>query len=774
MEKILFNEYWLFHKGDVEYPEPLDKGSVYMGAKTETKLYGPASRNYVCRTSNFGRVGFCADYWEAISLPHDYVILQEPSEEYNRGLGYFKYENAWYRKEFNLNENDKNKRLTLVFDGVATHCEVYMNGCIVKRNFCGYNTFEVDITDFIKFGDEKNILAVYVTTDSHEGWWYEGGGIYRNVWLVKNEKVSVDLWGLYVNPQKISDTTWKVKVETTVRNDNYNDVTALCKTTLYDNEKNAVASCEATTDVELRESAVAFAEVSVENPKIWDIDSPNLYIAVTEVYVDGQKTDEYSTRFGFRTFGFDKDKGFILNGRYVKIKGVCAHQDVGLTGKAVADNVQRYRAKLIKEMGANAFRCSHYPHPESFMDALDELGIVVMDETRWFSSEEESMKQLEMVVKRDRNRPSVIFWSVGNEEPHHITEEGRRICKSMMAKVRKLDNSRVVMTAVSNSPDQATVYDELDAIGVNYNWDKYDYIHEKYPDKPIFSSECCATGTTRGWYDDDSHERGYICGYDHDVNEFFRSREFTWKFICERDWLLGGFQWDAFEHRGETEWPRLCSQSGAIDLYLQKKDAFYQNMSHWTDEPMVHLLPHWNFEGREGENIKVSAYTNCDELELFLNDKSLGKQQIEKYGHGEWVVPFEKGTVLVKGYKNGVVVCSDSRTTSDKAVKLNLVLDNEVSANGRDVAIITCYCTDENGIEVPTSSPIVSFNCNKLGTIIATGSDISDHTPVTSPVRKMRAGRITVAVKTAREKGTLKVFATADGLADGVLNIEIK
>ena len=773
MEKILFNEYWLFHRGDIEYPEPLDKGSVYMGAKTETKLYGPASRNYVCRTTNFGRVGFCHDYWEAISLPHDYVIQQEPSEEYNRGLGYFKYENAWYRKEFNLNENDKNKRLTLVFDGVATHCEVYMNGCIVKRNFCGYNTFEVDITDFVKFGDEKNILAVYVTTDSHEGWWYEGGGIYRNVWLVKNEKVSVDLWGLYVNPQKISDTTWKVKVETTVRNDNYNDVTALCKTTLYDNEKNAVASCEATTDVELRESAVAFAEVSVENPKIWDIDSPNLYTAVTEVYVDGQKKDEYSTRFGFRTFGFDKDKGFILNGRYVKINGVCAHQDVGLTGKAVADNVQRYRAKLIKEMGANAFRCSHYPHPESFMDALDELGIIVMDETRWFSSEEESMKQLEMVVKRDRNRPSVIFWSVGNEEPHHITEEGRRICKSMMAKVRKLDNSRVVMTAVSNSPDQATVYDELDVIGVNYNWDKYDYIHEKYPDKPIFSSECCATGTTRGWYEDDCHERGYICGYDHDVNAAFRSREYNWKFICEREWLLGGFQWDAFEHRGETEWPRLCSQSGAIDLYLQKKDAFYQNQSHWCEEPMIHLLPHWNFEGREGENIKVWAYTNCDEAELFLNGNSLGRKQIEKYGHGEWIVPFEKGTIAVNGYKNGSLVCTESRTTSGKAAKLNLVLENEIKANGRDVAIITCYCTDENGVEVPTASPLVSFNCNKFGKVVATGSDISDHTPVTSLIRRMRAGRITVAVKAGWEKGTLKVYATADGLCDGVLTVEI-
>lgn len=336
-----------------------------------------------------------------------------------------------------------------------------------------------------------------------------------------------------------------------------------------------------------------------------------------------------------------------MNDRYVKIKGVCSHQDFGLTGIAVPDNVQRYKIEMIKEMGANGFRTSHYPHGEATMDALDELGFVVMAETRWFESTEEGKAQLKMLMKRDRNRPSVFFWSVGNEEPHHTTEVGRQICRNLVSFAKKLDDTRPVMTA-TDVPHIATVNDETDIIGINYSLGKYDEVHKKYPQKAVFASECCATGTTRGWYDADAPEKGYYSAYDKDTTAWFLSREHTWKFMAERDWIFGAYQWAAFEHRGETVWPRLCSVSGAIDLFLQKKDAFYQNMSHWIEKPMVHLLPHWNFEGREGEVITVCAYTNCQELELFLNGKSLGKRQIEKYGHGEWKVEYQPGTLAVK------------------------------------------------------------------------------------------------------------------------------
>ena len=362
-----------------------------------------------------------------------------------------------------------------------------------------------------------------------------------------------------------------------------------------------------------------------------------------------------------------------------------------------------------------------------------------------------------------------------NEEPHHITEEGRRICKNLFSFLRKLDDTRFVMTAVSHDPDKATVYDELDAIGINYNLFKYDYVHEKYPTKGVFSSECCATGTTRGWYYPTCNEKAYMSAYDGDTTNWFLGREKTWKFIMEREWVLGSYQWIAFEHRGETVWPRLCSQSGAIDLYLQKKDAFYQNQTHWIeDRPLVHLLPHWNFKGMEGEVIDVWAYTNCEELELFLNGKSLGKKQIEKYGHGEWKVPYEPGKITVEASNGGKVVCSDTRETTGKAEKLILKLDNKITdANGKDIAVVTCYCVDCEGREVPDAAPFVRFCTNSLGKVVGTGSDITDHVPPHITDRRMRAGRITVAVQVGNTAGDLKVYATAENMETGVLTVKI-
>lgn len=771
-EKILFNDDWLFHLGDIDSPLPKDKGPLYMQSKTETMLWGPASRHYNGRFDSYDTtVEMETEPWDAVTLPHDYIISQAPDKKQNNTLGYFKYENAWYRKEFFLGERDKEKRLTLYFEGVATHATVYVNGCILKRNFCGYNSFEVDITDVAKFGTEKNVLAVYVETNHHEGWWYEGAGIYRHVWLCKTNPVAIDLYGVFVAPYKKEDDSWDIQVETTVRNDSYQNVIVRAVSTVLNKDGNPIATLSGNTGIPLREKGVAKYSANVKNPVLWDVDNPYQYTLKTDIYVNEILTDSIDTRFGFRYFETDADKGFFLNGRPLKIKGLCAHQDFGLTGKAVADNVHRYKAKLMKEMGANGFRTSHYPHSEAFMDALDDLGFIVMNEARWFSSAEDSLNQLEMLIKRDRNRPSVFFWSLGNEEPHHITEEGRRICKAMMALTRKSDPTRPVMTAVSNDPDIATVYDDLDVIGINYNLEKYDKIHSTHPKKAILSSECCATGTTRGWYDESSPEKGYIDAYDKDTNNWFRGRENTWKFIMERPWVMGAYQWTAFEHRGETVWPRLCSQSGAIDLYLQKKDAFYQNQSHWLTTPMVHLLPHWNFKGREGEPIKVFAYTNCEELELFLNGKSLGVQKIEPFGHGEWIVNYVPGKIEVVAKNNGETVAKDCKETTSQPVALKLKLENEVTANGRDVAIISCYCVDSNGLEVPTACPFVRFHANSAGKIIGTGSDISDHTPVTETDRKMRAGRITVAVAVGKE-GPLKVYATSENLIDAVLTIK--
>lgn len=774
-EKILFNDNWMFHLGDVEQKMPAKKGAIYIQAKTERYRFGPASRTYIdCESQDDISLEheLNPETWNRVNLPHDYIIGQTPKNENNNTLGFFEYKNAWYRKHFKLSEEDKTKRISLLFEGIATNATIYLNGCLMKHNFCGYNSFEVDITDYVDF-DRDNILAVYVDSSSYESWAYQGAGIYRHVWLLKTELVSVDLWGVYVRAKKDGEG-WNIEVENTIRNDMYQDTNVTIRTDILEGEE-VVMSLSSKKEIPSRKKSVVNVKGQIQNPHLWCLEDPYQYVAKTYVFVNDTEVDCYETKFGFRYFGYKPEEGLSLNGKKVFINGVCAHADFGLTGKAVPDNIQKHKIAMLKEMGANGFRCSHYPHCEATMDALDEMGFIVMAETRWFESTEEGIEQLEMLVKRDRNRPSILFWSVGNEEPKFATESGQRICKNMMDVVRKLDDTRMVMAAV-DKPANSTVYADLDAIGVNYNLHIYDELHEQYPDKMIFASECCATGTSRGWYYDDAPEQGYINAFDKDTNNYFRAREYTWKFLRERNWVVGGYQWAGFEHRGECVWPRLSSQAGAIDLYLQKKDAFYQNQSMWIeDRPILHLLPHWNFEGREGEEILVGAYTNCDEVELFLNGESLGRKTVEYLGHARWMVPYQPGELSAIGYNNGEKAIEDQRVTTGEPYALVLKQENEdVRANGQDIVLFSCYCIDENGLEVPTATPYVRFAANHLGTVAGTGSDICDHNPVTDTKRRMRAGRISVAVKVKETAGDLRVYAEAKGLKSAIAQVVLK
>lgn len=773
-EKILFDENWLFHKGDVEVKTPKVKGPVYSSAKTERKKQGPACLYYNDAVDDFRTdVEYNADKWVNVCLPHDYVISGEVKEDNNPALGFFDYDNGWYRKHFTCSSEDKNKRITLYFEGVATRCIVYLNGCELKHNLCGYTPFEVDITDYIQF-DKDNVLAVYTYYDDNEGWWYQGGGIFRHVWLNKTDNLAVDLYGVYVKPV-FENNEWSVFFETTLLNNYFEDKTAKITTEIKDKDGKVLCAAFSDLTVEKQGKNTAKYNCKVNNPILWDLDNPYQYTVETFVVLDGKEVDTYITKTGFRYFTLDSDKGFFLNGKKTVIKGVCGHGDFGLTGKAVPDNIFRYKTKMMKEMGANGYRCSHYPQAEGMMDALDENGFIVMCESRWFDSSDEGKRAVKTHILRDRNRPSVFMWSLGNEEFYHITDEGRRINKTLYYLAKKYDDQRIITSAVSVQPENSTVFDECDAIGLNYNHWGYKKIREQHPDKPIYASECCATGTTRGWYFPDCAEKGYITAYDTDANSWWTSREQFMKHFNNSPWMFGFYQWIAFEHRGEAVWPRVCSQSGAIDLFLQKKDAFYQNLAYFSEKPMVHILPHWNWQGLKGEEIKVFAYTNCDELELKLNGKTISKEKIKKFTHGEWYVPFEQGKLECIGYIGGEKVAYDCAETTDKAVSLKLKLDNadDISPNGEDIAMITCYCVDKDGKEVPDASPFVSFSCNELGKVVGTGSSVSDHIPVTESSRKMYAGKIGVAVKLNKSHGKLKVFATAENLQTAVLSVEI-
>lgn len=772
-EKLLFNSDWDFHEGDIITAEPLKKGPIYMQAKAESAKWGPACKDYNNARDLYAPGGINTELWNVISLPHDYIISKQPSQMGNETLGFFQYDNAWYRKTFVLDQNDADKRLTLYFEGITNYSTVWVNGILLARNFGGYTPFEVDFTDVARF-DRPNVVAVYVDTSKHEGWWYEGAGIYRNVWFCKTSKISIDLWGVYVAPKRQNDSDWNTPIETTLRNDTVNPVRTRVITDVLSPDGICVASRESFVDIDAKSKTVLTQEIPVKNPKLWDLDMPDMYSICTTVLMNDTVIDIYETEFGFRTIEFTVDKGFFLNGKHVKINGVCCHEDYGLTGKAIPERVKHHRLALLKEMGANAYRTAHYPHSEYTMKQLDRMGFLVMAETRCFGSSPECIGQLETMIKRDRNHPGIIMWSIGNEEPLSITPMGRNIAQTMTAAAKRLDGTRPVTIAVDGKPLDSTVFDAVDVIGINYNLENIDRIHEKFPDKPIFFSEYGATGTTRGWYFPDSKERGYITAYDHDINHWYLSREKNCRSIDEREWLCGGFQWTGIEHRGETEWPRLCSQSGAIDLFLQKKDAFYQNQSYWTDKPMVHILPHWNFEGHENEMIRVCVYTNCQSVELFLNGKSLGKQEIEKYAYGFWQVPYQSGELKAVGYQSGKEATSQSVCSTKRAVALRLKMEmKDLTSDPNDVALITCYCVDEDGCFVPDADPLVQFFCNEYGTVVGTGSDVSDHARVTSPDRRMRAGLCSLLVRSNGEKGLLRVYAESRDLKTAMLEIPI-
>ena len=771
--QIQLNDCWLFHKGDIKLPRPADKGPTYSQSKTVRKLIGPAAYGYYDKPDSYDLDGDVrSEGWKYVNLPHDYIVDQDNDPTQNNAHGFFKYDNAWYRKHFKLDEDVRGKRILLMFEGIAGHSTVYLNGCLMKHNFSSYNSFFVDISANVYF-DRENVIAVYVNTEEFEGWWYQGGGIYRNVSLLITDPVAIDVYGVYAPAKKVGEKQWQVDFETTVVNDTYEDRRVSVVSGIYDSDGNEVASAKAEGAVPLREKTTLKYSLEVYNPLLWDTENPNLYTVKTVLTEKGGMTDKSTTRIGFRTVELDSEKGLLLNGKKTFINGLCCHQDFGLTGLAVPDNIAKYKIALMKEMGANGFRTPHYQNSAATMDALDELGFLVMNETRWFEATEEAMEQLETLVKRDRNRPSVIFWSTGNEEPLQATENGRLIHKAMAAKIKKLDNTRFITAAECHAPDNSTIYDDCDLVGINYNIELYDKIHKQYPDKLFFASECCATGTIRDW-NLPSNLNGKIIDKDHDTNNWFRGRENTWKFLKERPYIIGAYQWAAVEHRGEAEWPAVCSKSGAIDLFLQKKGAFYQNMSHWTDKPMAHIVPHWNFKGLEGEPIPVTVYTNCDELELFLNGESLGRKPIEKYGHGEWQVNYVPGTLTVKGYRDGKLAAEDQRKTSKPADRLVLRADNKFEANGTDIALFTCECIDEDGLPVPNAAEYVRFSVTAPARIVGTGSANDDHNRVSLAERRMYAGKITVAVRPAKGQKILELFAESDrcGIAKIILEME--
>jgi beta-galactosidase len=505
------------------------------------------------------------------------------------------------------------------------------------------------------------------------------------------------------------------------------------------------------------------ASANLPNPELWSPETPNLYSAVVTLETRGKPRDAERITFGIRDIKWDADKGFFLNGKSVKIKGTCNHQDHAGVGAALPDRVQAYRIAILKEMGGNAVRTSHnMPTPE-WVEACDRLGMMMMCETRLMSSTPEGMAQLEQMVKRYRNSPSIILWSMGNEEwVLQGNQQGPRIVADMVRRTHELDPTRMCTSAVNSSFD-SHFPDGLDVMGFNYNLKDPDVFHKAHPQKPSVGSETASTVATRGIYSTDKL-RNWLSAYDMNFPPWAETAEEWWKFYAAREWLSGGFAWTGFDYRGEPTpygWPSINSQFGIVDMCGFPKDDFYYYKAWWGAEPVLHLLPHWNWEEREGEPISVWVHSNLDSVEIFLNGKSQGSQKVQPLTHLEWKVKYEPGVLEARGSKDGKVVLTEKRETTGREESIKLTADRtEINADGEDVAILRVEALDKQGRAVPTAANALAFKVTGAGDLIGVGNgDPNCQESDKEPKRSLFSGLAQVIVQASRTPGTITIEA---------------
>ena len=773
-ERLLLDFGWRFHFGHADDPAR-DFG------------FGGGRTGNFQKTGNFlpaGALAFDDSAWRALDLPHDWAVELDFKNDpalaskgfYPLGRAYPDTSIGWYRRAFELPAGDSGRRITLEFDGSYRETTVVFNGFYIGRHSGGYDPFSFDVTDFATPGG-RNVLLVRVDATLSDGWFYEGAGIYRHVWLVKTNPVHVKKWGTFVVAQ-VRPGEAALAIRTEVDNQGKGAQSTRVISTILDPAGNLVGKA-ATTVASIPEGDGHTYEQSivVKQPALWSLEERNLYRLVTDVEAGGHIVDRYETRFGIRTARFDAARGFLLNGQPVKLKGTCNHQDHAGLGAALPDAVQRYRVRKLQEMGCNSLRTSHNPPTAELLDACDEMGMLVFDETRMMSSNPEGLSQFENLVRRDRNRPSVFMWSMGNEEGQANTEKGLRILTAMKELASAFDGSR----PVSIAPIRAIGAGGLvvcDVMGYNYMDPGAEAYHKTHPDIPVIGTETVSAVGTRGIYITDP-EKGYVGSYDPYTTTGRASAEGWWRFCNARAWLSGGFVWTGFDYRGEpspNEWPNISSQYGIIDTCGFPKDSFYYYQSWWTAKPVLHLFPHWNWPGMEGKEIAVWVYSNLEKVELLFNGESLGTKEMNKDSHLAWVVKYAPGAIEARGYTGGKPVLTAKRETTGAAAKLVMKTDREeVFADGEDVAMFAVEVQDEQGRVVPVADDDVSFRVSGEGKLIGVGNgDPTSHESDKGASRHAFCGYCMAIVQSTKSAGKITLEATSPGLAPASASVEAK
>ena len=723
----------------------------------------------------FAKAKFDDSKWRTLNLPHDWAVelpfvhddVQESHGYKPIGRRYPETSVGWYRREFEIPASDQGRRISVEFDGVFRSVVVFVNGCFIGRNDNGYAPFGFDLTDFLAVG-AKNYIVVRVDASFGDGWFYEGAGIYRHVWLTKTDALHLGKWESTVRTA-VSGKAATLSLATVVQNEGKQAESAKVTWRILDAEGEIVAEAEAPAQSIAEDGSATFtATARLADAKLWSVDEPNLYSAIVTVESEGKARDAERVSFGVRTAVFDPDKGFFLNGKPLKIQGTCNHQDHAGVGAALPDRLQWYRLAVLRAMGGNAVRTSHnMPTPE-WVEACDRMGMMMMCETRQMSSNPEGLAQLEAMIKRYRNSPSIIIWSIGNEEGQMQTgeaEQGVKVGATMVQKCHELDPTRVVSAAV-NGNNETGVSLTLDVIGFNYNLKFPDDYHKKNPKKALYGSETSSAIATRGVYSTDKL-RNTVNAYNVAV-PWGETAEAWWQFYGTREWESGGFAWTGFDYRGEPTpygWPSINSQFGIVDMCCFPKDTFYYYKAWWGKEPVLHVFPHWNFEGREGDEIAVWVYSNLEEVELFLNGKSLGSKKVPHLGHAEWKVKYAAGAIEARGSRRGKVVLTDKRETTGPAVAIRLTADRtEINADGEDVTVLTVAALDKEGRAVPTADNLIAFKVSGEGALIGVGNgDPNCQESDKEPRRSFFNGLAQVIVQSTMRPGEIRIEAVKEG-----------
>ncbi len=695
--------------------------------------------NYLTKANSIHNVGpysskFDDSTWQEVSVPHDWVTTLPYAREASHSHGYktvgYKYPDTsigWYRKTIKIPASDLGKRLMLRFDGIFRNARVWFNGFYMGTEPSGYVTQIYDITPYIKYG-EDNLICVRADATLEEGWFYEGAGIYRDVWLEKSAEVSVVPFGTFVYAElKDAYSEAKLKIETEVSNSSLKPQLCEVAQRLLDADGNEIARSTATTlGLKSKETVTTKQSISISKPHLWSTTDPYLYKVETTISQDGKIVDVYTTTTGIRDIAFSSKIGFLLNGKSLKLKGVNMHQDHAGVGSAIPDALQAWRIKQLKKFGCNAYRASHNPMTPALLDICDREGILVINENRLMGINEEHLRLLERMIKRDRNHPSVIMWSDGNEEwGLENTIQGTRLAEAMREYTKLYDPTRPSTVANAGGTE---LIKGLDVVGFNYIvQNDVDNRKKANPDWKIVGTEETSGCGTRGWYFDTPEYPGRMISINRtDKPGVENVIERGWKFYDERPWAAGLFYWTGFDYRGEPnplEYPATDSEFGILDYCGFWKDEAWYLKSWWTDEPTLHIFPHWNLQGHEGEEVELWAYSNCDEVELTVNGKKLGRQKMPKNGHLKWKATYQPGKVVATGYKNGKRILTEVIATTKPAYKTVLKADKQsIEADGRDVAIVTIEVQDEKGRIVPNACPMLRFQLEGDARIIGAGN----------------------------------------------------